>query len=458
MHLLDRWISRRDFLAGVAAPVGAAALASTLVRAQASPDVIADWPEWRGRGRLGVWTETGILDRFPATGLDVRWRVPIRSGYAGPSVSGGRVFISDFSSTKVLQGIERVSALDEQTGRVLWSREWDVSYRGMLDTWAIGPAATPTVDGDRVYVLGRAGALYCLKVDSGEIVWQKSFARDYGTEMPVWGMTGSPLVDGPRLICLVGGVGNAKVVAFDKMSGKELWRALSSDFEPGYAQPIIINAGGTRQLIIWHPFAVVSLDPVTGKVFWEHPFKVPYGMTVATAVHSGSHLLVTCFYNGSMMMELDDRTPTSRVLWKGKSDSEIQTDGLHAVITTPVIQDGHIYGICSYGQMRCLRADTGERVWETQAVTGERARWAAGIIVRQGDRYFINNDRGDLIIARFTPQGYEEVSRTPLIKPTAQSGNRRALGSVNWSHPAYANRRIYARNDEEIICASLARG
>ena len=107
--------------------------------------------------------------------------------------------------------------------------------------------------------------------------------------------------------------------------------------------------------------------------------------------------------------------------------------------------------------MRCLKAATGERVWETQAVTVEKARWASGQIVRQGDRYFINNDRGDLIIAKFSPQGYQEISRTALIKPTTPPGDRRALGVVNWSHPAYANRRIYARNDEEILCASLAR-
>ena len=444
-------LSRREFIAGLT-------VMPALVRAQSSSAGPADWPEWRGRGRLGVWTETGILDRFPEKGLDVLWRTPVRGGYSGASVTGGRVFISDFQSTGVLRGIERIQALDERDGHVLWSKQWEASYRGLSDVWAIGPAATPTVDNDRVYTLGRAGMLLCQKVDTGEILWQKDYVKDYGTELPTWGMTGAPLVDGPRLICLVGGSQpNAKVVAFDKISGKEIWRSLPADSEPGYAQPIIINAGGTRQLIVWHPKAVNSLNPVTGAVYWEHPFKIDYGMTVPTAVQSGSRLFLSCFYNGSMMIALDEKSPSSRVLWKSTSDSEIQTDTLHAVITTPVVDGDYIYGLCSYGQMRCLKAATGERVWETQAVTGERARWASGQIVRQGDRYFINNDRGDLIIARFTPQGYQEISRTPLIKPTSIPGDRRALGVVNWSHPAYANRRIYARNDEEILCASLAR-
>jgi len=157
-----------------------------------------------------------------------------------------------------------------------------------------------------------------------------------------------------------------------------------------------------------------------------------------------------------LMLTLDGSKPGATVAWKGKSDSEIQTDGLHAVITTPVIIGDYIYGICSYGQFRCLKAATGERVWESQAVTKERARWASGVMVRHEDRLFINNDRGELIIVQASPEGYREVSRTQLIKPTSEPQNRRELVFVNWMYPAYAHRHIYARNDEEIVCASLA--
>ena len=151
--------------------------------------------------------------------------------------------------------------------------------------------------------------------------------------------------------------------------------------------------------------AVSSLDPVTGEVYWEQPYRVGAGMSVATPVLDGVRLLVSSFYNGSMMLVLDDEVPRSELLWKGTSDNEILTDGLHAVVNTPVIDGDYVYGICSYGQFRALDATTGERVWETQAVTGERARWASGFMVRHGERYFINNDRGELIIARVTPEG-----------------------------------------------------
>lgn len=411
-----------------------------------------EWPEWRGKGRTGTWTESGILDSFPAKGLAIAWRTPIRAGFAGPAVANGRVFVTDFQVTTGRLGTERALALDEKTGKILWTREWAADYKGI--SYATGPRATPTVDGDRVYVLGASGLLLCLNTASGAVLWQKDFVKDYGTQIPTWGIAGAPLVDGNRLIAIAGGQPDAKVIALDKLTGKELWRALPSDTEPGYAQPLIIEAGGRRQLIIWHPTAVAALDPATGKVHWQQPFRVNMGMTLATPVLSESRLLVSSFYNGSMLLDL--AAEKSEMVWKGKSDSEINTDGLHAVVNTPVIDGDYIYGICSYGQFRCLNLKTGQRVWESMDVTREKARWASGFIVRHRDRYFINNDRGDLIIAKLSPERYQEISRTTLIKPTSNSGNRRELGAVNWSHPAYANRHIFARNDEEILSASLA--
>ena len=437
---------RRAALGAVAALV---TIGATVVQAD-------DWPEWRGQGRLGVWRESGIVDTFPDAGLRVTWRVPLNRGYSGPAVADGRVFVTDARHLAGYDVIERVVCLDEETGGVLWTHEWETNYTGMLTTWATGPRATPTVDGDRVYVLGAAGVLHALNVETGEVLWQRNYVEEYGTEMPSWGITGAPLVDDDRLIALVGGQPDAKVVAFDKMTGAEIWRAIASDSEPGYSQPIIFEVGNTRQLIIWHPVAVSSLDPITGEVYWEQPYTAGAGMSVATPVLDGVRLLVSSFYNGSMMLTLDDEVPRSDLLWKGTSDNEILTDGLHAVVNTPVIDGGYVYGIGSYGQFRALDATTGERVWETQAVTGERARWASGFMVRHGERYFINNDRGELIIARVTPEGYEEISRTQLITPTSRPGNRRALGAVNWSHPAYANQHVLARNDEELIRVSLA--
>jgi len=416
-----------------------------------APIFAEDWPEWRGKGRNGIWTESGILDKFPEKGLTAVWRTPIHGGFAGPAVAAGRVFVTDFKRSSGKKGMERALCLDEKSGKILWTREWDADYQGI--SYDTGPRATPTVDGDRVYIVGGSGTLLCLNARTGDEIWRKDYVKDYRMQMPTWGIASAPLVDGDRLIAIVGGQPDAKVIAFDKMTGKEIWRALPSDSEQGYSQPVIVAARGTRQLIIWDPTAVVALDPATGKTYWQHPFRINLGLTLATPVFDGSRLLISSFYNGSMLLDLAKENAS--VIWKGKSNSEINTDGLHAVVNTPVIDGDYIYGICSYGQFRCLNLKTGERIWETMEVTKEKARWASGFIVRHGDRYFINNDRGELIIAKLSAQGYQEISRTQLIKPTSNPGNRRELGAVNWSHPAYANRHIVARNDEEIISVSL---
>ena len=424
-----------------------------------------DWPQWRGLDRQAVWHETGIIDRFPDEGLKVGWRAPVRSGFAGPVVAEGRVFVLDWQEdpeSRTMDGTERLVALDETTGAVLWTHEWPTTYRMLQVSYAIGPRATPTVDADadRVYVVGASGMLRCLNTETGDLIWHKDYIEDYDTSVSTWGIASSPLVDGDRLIAVVGGEPDALVVAFDKHTGEELWRAVEVVGEMGYGQPMIYEAGGVRQLIVWHAAALVSLDPETGDVYWEQPWEVGMGMSVATPVRDGNHLLVSQFYNGSMMMRLDTDRPSASMLWKGASRSEMpdETDGLHAMITTPIVSGDYVYGVGSYGELRALDARTGERLWMSDEMTAQ-ARWGTAYMVRHGDRYFINNDDGYLIIARFTPEGYVEVDRTKLIEPTSRSGygpQRRFDRPVSWSHPAYANGHIVQRNDHEVLRASLA--
>ena len=413
----------------------------------------ADWPEWRGAGRGGVWDETGIVDRFSGQSLTATWSASIGSGYAGPAVSAGRVFVMDFRPSKGLEGHEGLVAFDQVTGMPIWSRRWPVDYAGI--EYAAGPRATPTVDGDRVYALGATGRLVCARVLDGRVLWERSFPLDFGTQLPPWGMASAPLVHGNLLIAVVYGRPAAKVVAFNKFSGEEVWRALSSEKSgPGYSQPILVRHEGRSILIVWHAGGLAAIEAETGTVIWEELFRTRMETPIATPAWRNPHLLVSAFFNGSRLFRLG--SASAELLWKGGSDSGVDTDGLHALMNSPVIEGDYIYGICSYGQLRCLRLTTGERVWETQAVTREKARNASAFVVRNGDRYFINNDRGELIIARLAPTGYSEISRAALIRPTSAPGGRRELGAVNWSHPAYAGKSVFARNDEEIVCVSLA--
>ena len=440
------------------------ALITFVAAVAVTPPLLAeDWTQFRGRDRLGVWHETGIVETLPQA-LKVTWRTSIGSGYSGPAVADGRIFVSDWAEdpqSRTVDGTERALALDEQTGEVLWTHEWETTYRMLVYSYAVGPRATPTVDDDRVYVLGATGRLFCFDVETGAIRWQKDYIEDYDTSVPVYGIASAPLVDGDRLIALVGGEPDALVVAFDKHTGEELWRSLPVRSELGYAHPVIYEAGGVRQLIIWHPEALASLDPETGAIYWEHPWEVSMAVSLATPVKSGDYLLVSQFFNGSMMMRLSSDRPAATEMWRGLSRSELpdMTEGLHALVTTPVIDGDHIYGVGSYGELRGLDARTGERLWMSRDMTVD-VRWSSAHLVRHANRYFVNNDVGDLIIARLTPTGYVELSRTKLIEPTSGSGTRTPHGAiaeriVNWTHPAYANGHIVHRNDHEIIRASL---
>jgi outer membrane protein assembly factor BamB len=308
---------------------------------------------------------------------------------------------------------------------------------------------TPVIVDDLLYTIGTMGHMFCLKVADGSVVWKKQFVDEFDTKLPIWGMVATPLVLGDRVITLVGGVPNALVVCFDRRTGKELWRSLE-DTEVGYCPPVLCEFGGRPQVVIWHPKAVTAIDPDSGKEIWSVPFAVRFGLCIPQPRQVGNRLFLTAFYNGPLMLELDAEGKTPRIVWKGKSNSEIRTDGLHSIMSTPIFNGRHIYGVCSYGQLRCLDAQTGERLWETREATGE-GRWWNAFLVEQGDRVFLANEQGELIIARLTPQGYQELSRSLLVEPTRDVQGRMTI----WSQPAFAQQSVFARNDRELVRVNL---
>jgi outer membrane protein assembly factor BamB len=432
------------------------ALASVATTLQAD-----DWPQWLGPNRDSIWRETGIIEKFPTEGPPVRWRANIGAGYSGPVVAKGRVYVterrlardasnpSDPFQQSSINGGERVLCLNEADGKVLWQHEYECAY---TISYPAGPRVAPLVSDGKIFSVGAQGNLFCLDAESGRVLWSHDFKKEYHIKPPMWGFAGHPLLYGNKLICLVGGI-DSTLVAFDRGTGQEAWHALTTE-EPGYSSPILCTAGGKQQLVLWQPEGADGLDPETGRLYWSVPFKSRSGLTVSTARQSGNHLFFTSFYNGSLMLRLDSTKPVAATIWQTEKGDEKQTTHLNSILCTPFLEDGYIYGVCSYGQLRCLKMETGERVWETfQATTsGEPVRWANAFIVKNGDRFFLFNEHGDLIIARLSPKGYEELSRAHLLQPANKDPGR----PVVWSHPAFANRCIYARNDKELICADLS--
>lgn len=414
-----------------------------------------DWPQWLGPNRDSVWRETGIIERFPDGGLPVLWRAPIAGGYAGPAVANGRVYVTDYlaegdrtpdpNSRSKLQGRERAWCLAAVDGAVLWKHEYDCAYD---ISFPAGPRATPTVDGDRVYTLGAQGDLRCLNTADGSLVWSHNFQHDYQATTPLWGYCGHPLVDGDKLFCVVGGEGSI-AVAFDKRTGKELWRALTAK-EQAYCPPTMIAAGGKRQLVIWHAEAISGLDPQTGQVEWSVPLDANYAMGIATPRQLGQYLFAGGIVNKSVLLRLGGEPPTAEVVWRGARGK-----GLGPVMVTPFLEGDYLYGVDGKGELRCVALANGEQLWTTYAATttsGRPEHSACAFLVKHGERFFLASETGELIIARLTPEKYSEICRTKIMEPTGLAFGR----SVWWSHPAFANRCVYARNDRELICVSLA--
>ncbi|MEC9002651.1 MAG: PQQ-binding-like beta-propeller repeat protein [Planctomycetota bacterium] len=405
-----------------------------------------DWPQWRGPQRDGVWRETGLMKSFSSPQLKIRWRVPVAPGYSGPTVAAGKVFLTDRVDEP--EQIERVHCFDEMTGKKVWSFQYSCEYSIGYNA---GPRAAVNIDSGRAYSLGAMGHLHCFVADSGKLLWKKDLDKLFSIEMPIWGIAGAPLVVDDLLIVQAGGK-DACVVAFDAATGQKRWAALSD--RASYSSLVLVKQAGKNVVVAWTGDSVSGLDPGTGKVHWRYPFapsRMPIG--VATPIISGDQLFVTSFYDGSLMLRLPtDRLAVEKV-WQRKGASELKTAALHSIISTPLFLGKHIYGVDSYGELRCLEAASGERVWEDLTAT-PKARWSTIHFVRNQDRVWMFNERGELIIARLSADGFQEISRARLLEPTEEQLRRR--NGVCWAHPAFANRHVYARNDRELVCASLA--
>ena len=406
-----------------------------------------DWPQWRGPNRDGIWRERGIVERFASSELTPKWRVPIGSGYCGPTVSHGRVYLMDLVIRPTT--MERIHCFDEQSGKKLWSHEYECAY-GRVQ-YPAGPRASVTIVGGKAYALGSTGRLHVLDAASGSILWQKDLDQQYSIDLPNWGITAAPLIHKNLVILHIGGRG-ACVVALNKDTGDEAWRALSDPAQ--YSAPIIVQQADQPVVICWTGGSVAGLAAATGKVLWRYewkPRKMPIG--VATPVVEGDRVFFTSFYDGSLLLRLRGDNPDVEKLWQIAGRDEQNTEALHSIISTPVFENGYIYGVDSYGELRCLDAADGHRVWENKTAV-PTARWSTIHFVKNGERYFLFNERGELIIARLSPKGYDEISRAKLLEPTEEQLRQR--GGVCWSHPGFANKHIFARNDKELVCASLA--
>jgi outer membrane protein assembly factor BamB len=399
-----------------------------------------DWPQWRGPNRDGVWNESGVLESFPGDGLKIRWRSPVGFGWSSPVVSQGRVFVTDAHLAQPAAQ-ERVHCFDEATGKSLWTYAYEVVY----PDWAFTPgqegrpSATPIVEAGKVYALGSSGHVHCLEAITGKLLWERRLEKEY--KIAELSCRTSPLIEGDLLILFTGGKPGACVTALEKNSGKEVWRAL--DESVSNSSPIVIAAGGKRQLIVWTGESVTSLVPATGEVYWRERLVTSNNDNIATPVSEKNWLLIS-----GLMLELRVDEPLAAVVWP---KSRAVSRRVLSNTSTPLLRGDYLYSAKSSGELVCLDAHTGQQLWETDKVTGLKSG-ASIHLTANGDAVFLFTDEGNLIRARLTPQGYQELSRAHLLEPTNPFGGK----MLAWVPPAYANRHVFARSDKELVRASLA--
>jgi outer membrane protein assembly factor BamB len=431
--------------------LAAAVLAAPLARAD-------DWPHWMGPKRDNVWYETGIVDKFPKGGPKKLWSFPVHGGYAGPAVADGKVFVTDYErlkgetdegnfQRKETTGKEGVYCVDQKTGKKIWEHHYDVKY---AISYPAGPRCTPTVDGDRVYTLGAEGKLICFQTADGKILWEKELKEEYKTKSPLWGYAAHPLVDGDKLITLAGGEGS-HVVAFDKKTGKEIWKA-ETDSDPagfGYVPPSVIEAGGKRQLLIGGPTAIKALDPETGKRYWSQKYTATSGSIIMTPIVSGEYLFFAGYQGKNLLLKLDPSKPDATTEWKDQKGKAISP-----VNVQPILHDGLVYGFDESGKMFAVELPSGKRLWESTDVIGYAKGSDSAFIVKNGDRFFFFTETGDLVIGKLDKTGYTEIDRAKgLIAMTQTAFGRKVV----WCQPAFADKTMYVRNDKELAAFDLAK-
>ena len=424
--------------------------ASLSVGVAASAD---EWPQWMGPNRDNIWRETGILSRFPEGGPQVLWRAPIAGGYSGPAVADGLVIVTDYVTSdnvkvsnfdrKKFTGIERVMCLDEATGQEKWKHENEVEY---TISYPAGPRCTPIIQDGLVFTLGAEGHLFCFKADSGEVVWSKDFQKQYNTKAPLWGYAAHPLLDGDRLICIVGGEGT-HAVAFDKNTGEQTWSVLTANAQ-GYSPPTIVTAAGKRQLILARPDGVSGVSPETGELHWTATYEATNGSIIMSPITIGDHLYVGGYSGKNLLLKLLPNEPGYEVVYRDK-----QKKGISPVNVQPFLDGKVLYGLGQRGDFYALDPMTGDRLWETTWPLGKRPlQTGTAFIIRHEEKYFLFNEKGELMIVKLTPEGHKEIDRVKVIDPTNVAFGR----DVVWSAPAFANKHVYVRNDKEIVALDLS--
>jgi outer membrane protein assembly factor BamB len=384
-----------------------------------------DWPQFRGPERDGVSKETGLAASWPRGGPPVVWDKRVGEGYSGPVVAGNRMILFHRLDDK-----EVVECLDAASGKPLWGFRYGTTYQDQIGK-GDGPRSTPVISGKMVYTLGAEGMLHCLELATGHKVWSRQINTDYKVRQNFFGVGTTPLVEGELLLINVGGRG-AGIVAFNKDSGKEVWK--TTDDGASYSSPVAASIDGTRLVFFLTRQGIVAVDPKSGKTRFKKTWRArnPNSVNAATPVVVGDRVFFSASYETGAIMLKVTKSGFEEV-WQG---DEILSNHYE----TSIYHDGHLYGFDGRqetgAQLRCVDFKTGKVRWTKEG-------FGCGSMILAAGQLIVLTERGDLVRVEPTPRSYRENARASVLAKFCRAPI------------ALANGRLYARDESKLVCLDL---
>lgn len=402
----------------------AAAAPAVSATEMAALDALPKWPGYRGARRDGKSDETGLLQSWPEGGPPVIWRKPVGLGWGSFAIGLGRAYtIEQRRENEVL------ACYDFETGAELWNHAWKASF--VEQAGGEGPRSTPTLDGDRVYVLGAEGDFSCLNALSGEKIWGVNILKDFGDENLHWGMSASPLVVGEKVLVTAGGGPNRPGLhAYDKMTGKLIYSAVKQ--RHSYASLMLVNLAGREQLLDFSGDFINGVDPATGEILWTHDWEMMNDVNAGQPIVTGAErvFISSGYGKGATLLEVKS-APDGKLavsdLWKNLN--------MKNKFASSILHEGHIYGL-DEGILACVDVEKGKRIWKG-------GRYHHGQMIYADGSLIVVTEEGALALVKAAPDAFTEFSTCE------------ALDGKTWNNPALAGGRLLVRNDKEMICFDL---
>jgi outer membrane protein assembly factor BamB len=390
----------------------------------------ADWPQFLGPDRNGISPETGLIDSWPAGGPEEVWRIKGGVGMAGVAVKGD-------TACTVIQagGQQRVLALNSRTGATKWSTPVAAAYEnGQGD----GPRGTPAFVGGSIFVFTGDGTLARLKLSDGSVEWSHNVLKRHGGRPADYGMACSPLVTGDIIVIQAGATAGT-VVACDSKTGEPRWTSGRGE-GAGYSSPAALTVSDSSQIVAFTGASVSGIDAKSGDQLWRYPYKTDYDCNTATPILVDGNVLVSAGENhGSTMLKIGSKADNFKVdkVWASTGGGSVMRNEWQTAIQL----GDYLYAFDNVGSagpvthLVCIEAATGKPVWR-------KTRFGKGNMIAADGKLFATTMKGELVVIRATPDGYEEIGRNEVIGTTRQA-------------PSLANGRLFLRDGAEIVCLDV---